>query len=388
MHVLRQAEIENFMGHEAYQPLVRYAERRAQEYAYNLYRKAGRRLSRYAAGKVQAMVKRGLKRKKSSSSSSWGRKRGKSSSGSGSAKPTPTSRGNATITRQHDLRTTFSRRRPSRKYKRLRKFASKVRKAQTLNSPLHIGSEATSGLLIMATGPVNTRNLQFSLGHTPSSMTDLRLMAVNATGWNALHQALLNAPIDQAGDIARSSTANQLRFWAQQRMDLALENISGVAILLDIYICRAAQDIPAFVPHSSAVNAWSTCLSETQSLSGIPPYVSLASPIFAGVTPFDAPSFGKWWTIVSKQRIEIQPGEVISTSIAPKGYNITTAKWEGKNVKKGITHDVILTACPTYNSFPPNTSVLQIQWAKLTKMRMPGLFQGTQMSFTGAVNVT
>lgn len=307
-------------------------------------------------------------------------------------RPTPRNRGNATITRQHDLRTTYKKSRPSSKARRFRKFAKKVKKATAANSKLHFAQVASLGTLTFLTTNINDDNKQVIYPSNASiADLDMRLYQGGPTSvFASLENALRTVPIGVANPGALNVTTRpmfgqDLHFWCQEKMEIGIKNISTEAFVLDIYICEAKDDIEDG-SFQTAVGAWTSACTQSQSLNGVPPFTAQLSPTFSGVEPIDGPSFGKYWSVQSKQRLEIQPSEVICTTLQGKGKWIKYAQWDGKEVKKGYTLDIILVACPIWNPFPIGvvTPIAELQWQKTCKLRYPGLFQGTQMAFTGA----
>jgi len=305
---------------------------------------------------------------------------------------TPRNRGNATITRQHDLRTTYKKTKPSSRAKQFRSFAKKVKKANASSSKLHFAQLASIGTLTFVTTLLNDDNKQIIYpSNAATADLDMRLYQGGPTSLFAnLENALRTVPIGVANPGALNVTTRpmfgqNLSFWCQEKMEMGIKNITTEAFILDIYICEARDDIEdgAF---QTAVGAWTASCTNAQSLNGVAPFTAQLSPTFSGVEPFDGPGFGNYWSVQSKQRLEMQPGEVVCTTIQPKGKWINYAKWDGKEVKKGYTLDVILVACPIWNPFPilDVTPIAELQWQKTCKLRYPGLFQGTQMQFTGA----
>jgi len=360
----------------------------AARQAYNAYR-----YSREFGARVARMARAARRTPRTPRTPRRTRTRGGGSAGRRSnPRPTPTNRGSATVTRQHDLRTQFKRRRVSKKYKQLKRFAKRVKKAEALHAPLHTTVEATSVPLVMSTAVLNTDNLQItSPVGTFTGGWDLRLMhARTDSGFLECADALRSrsfagTPTGATANVFALPKLGEInqKFWAWQKMDLAIQNTSNQAILLDIYICRAAQNITDS-KFNTAMKAWQQSCDETVGLNQGTAYTAKLGSFFAGTTPLDAPGFGSYWTVVSQQRMSLEVGEVVSTKIQPKGKLINQVKWDGIAVKKGVTHDVILVACPTYNLFGNEAEVCKIQWAKTTHVRYPDLLQATQQSFTGA----
>jgi len=304
-------------------------------------------------------------------------------------KPTPSNRRNATITRQHDLRTQYKKSRVSGKAKRFKRFAKKVKKANAAGSKLHLGQQASVGTLTFVTSGINNDNQQVLYPSDAAiADTDLRIMQNSGNALvGALQSAIRNVPIGTATGPLNVTTrpmfGQVLSFWAEEKMELGIKNISTEAFILDIYICKAKQDI-VDTAHQTALGSWTQCAGEMQNLVGVGPFTAAVLNTFSGTVPTDANGFGAYWTVLSKQRMEMQPAEVVCTTIQPQGKWINYAQWDGKVVKKGYTVDVILVACPVWNPFGTGVAIAELQWQKICKMRMPGLFQGTQMAFSGA----
>jgi len=309
----------------------------------------------------------------------------------------PKAGSSSTVTRQHDLKTTYRSKRTPRRVKKLKRFAKRVRQAQNLLLPLHTLSEVTSNrgvaaedlLLIDYPSPnVTFQNVWDTDATTPAK--DLRLVCNNSQqGIFPFTNALQTVQLQEGATVVnmRENDINDIRVTYKQRLKMSLLNVAGYSMIVDIYVCVATTDI-ADNDYSTALLAWRKCMETTEVMNGPGNSYSIGSVDKSGVTPFDAPMFRKYWKVLSKQRIEMQPNEIVSTKFAPKGYQGTLGKWAGKTVKKGITHDIILVANPTFGGRgPPNQNLLNIQWSKLSHIRLPGHNVGTQMSFTGTFDV-
>jgi len=340
-----------------------------------------------ATGRARSASMRGTKRKRGSGSGSGSRRAKKK------PKPTPTSRAAATVTRQHDLKMQYRKRRLSRAAKGYRKWAKKVRKAANGSAKLHFSHIGTATNISATTPAFNDGNIQVVVATNASQpRTDFRLMSMTSySNMQQLQDSIREVPIgttsvETENVFVRQQFNSVLGFWAQENMDLSIKNVITQPIMVDIYICRAAQDI-ADTSHQTAYGSWQTCTTEAQTLNGVNLYGAALREYYSGATPMDAPGFGQYWNVLNKQRIEMEPNEVISTALTCPGRWINYAKWDSKVVKKGITYDIIIVACPTWNEFAAEQLLIEIQWSKVCRLRMPGLFQGTQMQFTGSIAV-
>lgn len=339
----------------------------------------------YQAGKAKTMPYKTRKRKSKYKEPSKKRRRTSSSNSS-----------RRTVTRQHDLRTTFKNRKPSRRVQRLKKFAKRVKAAQNLKLPLQTLVEATGDrtpdplrILQFPTATHNSQNLFDSDATT--AMRDFRIGQNTSTqGFQPFINALRTVPLNESGTnvpMRSATTVDDIKFTLQTRMNIVFKNPQDISLLVDVYECVAVQDI-SDSNYWTAEKAFRTSLLNCETMNGAGNSYTLLDPDLSGVTPFDVPNFRNYWKILDKQRFLITAGSDVSMTFNTPKLKMNLAKWTDKQVKKGITKDLIVIANPTYGGETAgNGEILNMQWTKSHHVRVPDFNVGTQLSFAGKFNV-
>lgn len=290
------------------------------------------------------------------------------------------------VTRQKDFARTYHKRRPSRKRRRLRKFAKRVKRAMQSSLPLNTYTNPATEILLSASLGFLGPAFQITLDSKSSvaSRNDFRLgQNISNQGWNDFIQNVATSTIDQPGTVTMKGTdPENLDFWMNAAMNITFKNISGQLIMVDVYECVANQDIGPG-PFDSAKGAWDECIARTNFPDGTGSGSTTVPNVnTAGLTPFDAPEFGAYWRILNRQRFELGTNNLVSINAKIRSRPINYAKWNGKAVKKGYTKDFIIIALPTYNDFAVATDLISIQWTKAHHFRLPDypVFQNSYMA--------
>jgi len=132
-----------------------------------------------------------------------------------------------------------------------------------------------------------------------------------------------------------SSGTRKLRF-RSCCIDYSIQNTYDEGVYLDIYFVIARQ---AAGSSSDPAVVWNNGLAE-QLAGNMPSAVTTKD--FYGVTPFDAPGFGRFWTIKSRRRVFIQPSEIYSFQQRDAAnYYLNMDDILDLRVKKYITEGVL-----------------------------------------------
>lgn len=280
------------------------------------------------------------------------------------------SRGPSVVTKYRDERQQFKSKRTSKKKRRLVQFAKRIKKANNLSLPLHSLGE-WNNTQIYATAVVVGPNSQYPVNTNASTLkTDLRMFGNNANGV-ALWMTRMNAQtIDSGATLARPATNyDNWDLTANVVMQLALANISGSAILVDVYECLCVADAVTGV-YSTAYGAWVQCLANMSAFTSTTTSYPKLVIDNTGTTPFEAAEFRSHWKILNKTRLEMDNGALASLQFKYGPKRINYAKWTDKAAIKGITKDFIIIACPSYGSDLSVGNVLAIEWSKHYHLRM------------------
>lgn len=298
-----------------------------------------------------------------------------------------------TVTQQRDVKTQYrKRKRISGKQRKFQKFAKKVKKAINSKTPLTSYFES-NGVVQKVFSTLSTLGTQFQFPFVSSDLgaRDLRLMEYSQVkGFGTVLQGLNNVTIDNADSVViRSTDIADWNFTMNAIMQITIKNVypaqapgEPAVIMVDVYECVAAQDMGPNNIHRTAYSSWTNNLSTNQQIRGIG--MGVPVPEYSGCTPWDAPEFGQYWKVLNKQRIELGPGQLASTTLKTGFKKISFAKWSGKEVKRGVTKDVLIVACPVRGGdIQSSTDILEIDFTKNYHMRVPDINVGVQSNWVG-----
>jgi len=167
-----------------------------------------------------------------------------------------------------------------------------------------------------------------------------------------------NDIIKDAGWVSAGTAQNQQKlgqngFYFKGFLKMSIQNPNLADTLdYDVYTCVAAQDIASATYKSPGI-AMVYCLGDTQ----VPQSETILNERSKGITPFDVPQFGEWWTVQDCTRIRLPPGQKNSFSLYTKGF-WDYEKWVGKFAKKGVTKGFLIIARPT-RCYPTIAAVYQ-----------------------------
>lgn len=361
---------------------------------------------RRALQDISNMPKKGTKRKRSS------KKRVGSNKKRRKANSTKTG---AVVTRQHDYIQRSAKRRLSRAIRRFSKFSKRVKKVRYYDAPLLVWSVIQNtpiGPFAQALAAGAAVNQFVWNSDAGSAANDIRLIHIPVAGALWLSQdglyAFMNSynqtPVDSTA-LTRPQSTNvyETECYVKCTMRMTIKNVwpgGGLGtpenIMVDVYLCVAARDIPtADVEHNTAYNCWINCLDDASEFYepdvtapfGVLPKLNIG---ISGTTPYQAPSFSKYWRITGVKTFHLNKDEIATFSYNSKSF-INFAKWENSQCKKGVTRDLIIIACPTYGSSIDNSQnpearrILDIEWTKHYHYRVPGAqaFGGLQVPRVG-----
>lgn len=242
---------------------------------------------------------------------------------------------------QHDVKAMARpRKRNLRVVKRDKAFTAKVTKALAPKNEFHLYSETTStGNVVTkgtATNPVqeqypsnnSSQIFGFNFGDQAGGSTNLPNIFSNI---QAIGTAIGGA---QTGAKNPLATINSKIILGHQSKSLNVTNPSTIAMVYDVYQFVAAQDI-ADASYSTPNLAWTGTLSLNLGLRSSGTKVNAA---INGQTPLDSAAFGKYWKLLKKDRIYLQPGA--TSTMMMSGLHkrtVSDGQMTGKYAIKGLT---------------------------------------------------
>jgi len=257
---------------------------------------------------------------------------------------------------QRDLKTTRrGKKTPKRVLRRKTKFRNKIVAALAPNATHHTYTEIQ---LATYTQTKNTGNnpvqeqylieVDTALGAPSTVQATLTLNAGgnNVNGIKYLAEQFHNLAAQTVGGLNTGTTAQtgansrDLKV-LKSSMDVALTNPSTIALVYDVYWCVATmtQDKALYgLPQL----AWKQLLVENQTLtvSGAQKTVQTDN----GTTPNSAPGFGKYWKVLTKHRVYLQPGATSEFTFEGGAYMYRGGKWDGQQNISGITKALMIVA--------------------------------------------
>lgn len=150
---------------------------------------------------------------------------------------------------------------------------------------------------------------------------------------------------ENGGVPTTAAASRKLRFRSAV-LDFKFHNDSTTEMLiLDIYyvICRRSTTVQASSTYGSDAGAMWNSMIAVQEGSNLPNPIGNAN--FYGLTPFDAPGFGKYWLVKKKRRIQLSAGQWTTFQMRDPGNYV----FELENVSitgaiKGVTEGIIIVA--------------------------------------------
>jgi len=241
--------------------------------------------------------------------------------------------------------------------KRLKKFKRSVRKTVYGKKAMNVTMERSNDWNLVSNlslddddgyqevelndAALQQRKLMIGLGPEHGAST-VDLPRINSTNLENLGWVSNNLPQNQ------KKNAN-LAFYFKGSLKLNINNPgeNGTTQMdYDVYTCVAAQDITESAYKSPGL-AMQACLTECQIADG----QVLLNQNFKGLTPFDVPQFGEYWSVLNVTRVRLLSGQRAQLFCTTKGI-YDHEKWNGRFAKKGITKGFLLIARPT-RCYPP-----------------------------------
>jgi len=270
---------------------------------------------------------------------------------------------NNVVTTQNDVKTIKRGRKTNkRKLVKQKNFRNKIEKALAPRNTHHTYTEIESTPAIINT-IIAVRGVvtyQYTSDPNNSEVTTINHGANNPQGVTYIKDQLHNlggqTSVVNVGAQASTSGPDFRELTVlSSHLDLSLSNptTSLIPLLYDVYWC-VATSTQSQVTHATPMSSWNYCLSINNTLtvnSG-----TKSDSTFNGITPSDAPGFGKYWKVLKCQRIYLQPGATSDMSFSAGGYKYTPQKFDGQHTIAGITKGVMIVAAIGDNTGMPSAA--------------------------------
>jgi len=221
-------------------------------------------------------------------------------------------------------------------------FRSKIEKALSPLATHHTYNEQNTAAVVVsrpvtASSPV-TEQYVSTLAQEVYALNSGRANAQGITYIvNALNTLLTQGVLVSTG--ATVSTAPDFRKMVvmSSELDLSLTNPSSIAMVYDVYWCVATNTFndnnyatPAATMSTilATHNTFSTGIAQTATLNG--------------VQPKDCVGFGKWWKVLSKERVYLNGGSTSEFTFKGGAYTYDGNKFEDMVCVKGMTKCLLI----------------------------------------------
>lgn len=265
------------------------------------------------------------------------------------------------VTSQLDVRATRKKKANLKTLRKERRFKEKIEKALSPDQELNVYSETSLVSLIPSVAVaaaeqqqyVCSANLMLNAGQSYSNL--------EGTGWiHRRFQNLIasnNLEVTEGAKSIIRSNSFKLRF-ISSKMEISLTNRLTIPQVYDIYECVAARDLGQNdALWNTPLNAWKQCLLDVYTPTDATPIVPQRPVVqTTGQTPYDCPSFGRYWKILKKTRVLLPPGNTTETMIMGNKFRLDGEKFIGNFAVKGITKGAIIIGGIGDNSQGPTVA--------------------------------
>jgi hypothetical protein len=296
---------------------------------------------------------------------------------------------NNAITTQQDIRSIYSKGKRKSNKKALR-FKKRVQSAINGKAPMQT-YVAYMDNLITITSPGtawSTAPYQMISGAANATTSEEPGFSLGESSWNSLGVARttgLSVYLRNffsklqtrwnTTDVGPPSATNNpsMAIIKHQELNYALQNISGVAINVDIYEFVPARNMTPADLFFPPENAWNELINQEANkfATGITTPATPSNLVY-GVTPFEAPGFGKHWKITAKTRILLNAGATTAFQVKNKGYLWREQLCNQYSAIKGQTKCVVFVVASEIGfGIPAITGVLNIAVSKQVHFKFP-----------------
>jgi len=311
------------------------------------------------------------------------------------------------ITTQNDIQRTYTSKRKrltkksKRSLKKKRNFQKKVRAAVTAKCQMmtYCG-KMTTPVIITASQTWNTNPFQMVVDSDLLSTGRWSRYVLGEQYWNGSGAKLttgfhnyFNNFIQKyqirwnTTDVSAAGADTNPGGCMVTHMELnyALQNLMSIPYNVDIYECVAARDMTSNDSFGTPQKAWKELLSDTTGFqSGITGGFTPTVDTY-GLTPTDAPNFGKHWKITSKTRVYLTAGQCTSFTVRARPYFHRNDKASQITARKGITKMVMLVIASEIGfDITLLNDVLKIQTSKQYHWKFPAAVTGIPSGIVAA----
>lgn len=251
-----------------------------------------------------------------------------------------------TVTTQHDIsRSRGPRKASKKKLKRQKRFRNKIQKALAPVATHHTYTEIMQNAITITKTALIDPLLEQYVTSLPSQNLTINAGSGNGVGITAMkdfmHSLFANSPQLAQGAQPETNLNNRGIRVLSSKIDLSLTNPHPtVALIYDVYWCVATitEESSAY---ATPQGAWETILASNNQM-GSGPAQEKTVATNNGVTPSSSPGFGKYWKVLTKQRIYLQAGATSEMTFNGGGYYYNPQKFAGQTNVAGFTKGLLI----------------------------------------------
>lgn len=257
----------------------------------------------------------------------------------------PPARGATTV--QQDVKMTRKKRVNKRVLKRKQRFRQKIERALAPGATHHTYTEIMTDNVTIQKTNTNPGVQEQYLNAEPTQNITLNTGTNSGGGGgvtylkDSMHSITSQPDVATGAQKGSGGDQKDLKILSSH-LDLALTNQSTQALVFDVYWCAAAMTDDNAL-YASPGAAWKTLLAQNSYLGpGTVAGGIETVQTHNGTTPHTAPGFGKYWKILSKQRVYLQSGGTSEFSFSGGAYSYSSSKFSGMTNVAGLTKGLMI----------------------------------------------
>lgn len=265
------------------------------------------------------------------------------------------------VTLQRDVVSTYKKRGPGKKVlAKKRRFRNKLQRAIAPISTHHTYTEVQA-VASVVTNFANGSQITYQYPSlTNSEVTTLNGGTDNPLGISYMKDQLYN--LDSQTSAVKDGAQTDANIHQKSlhvlgsKIDVSLSNISGTALIFDLYWCVATCTSDD-ATHATPIATWTNLAlaNSTMTVAGIGTITKMV-PTDNGATPHSAPGFGKYWKILEKKRVYIASGGTSEFSYNGGSYFYNPQKFVNQSIVAGRTKALMIVGGIGDNTGTPTTA--------------------------------
>ncbi|QGF19379.1 capsid protein [Antarctic virus COCH21_78] len=253
----------------------------------------------------------------------------------------------AATTIQRDVQKSRTRRPNKKKIAKVNAFRNKIEKALQPNQTHHTYTEILGTPITITKTSILNPVIEQYVNTLASEVSTLSAGTNNTLGITFLKDNYHNLAAQtgtalQPGAQGVSSDPQRQLTVLSQSLDLSLTNPSSIPMVYDIYWCVATTTTSENL-YSTPASTWINLLSQNKNI-GISGSAIKTVTTDNGVTPHTAIGFGKYWKVLEKTRMYLQPNATSEMTFKGSPYKYNPQKFINNSIVAGMTKGFLIVA--------------------------------------------